>query len=732
MNTRTRPLLNLFVVSFLLLFLELVCIRWFGSMVVFLTFFTNIVLLATFLGMSVGCLAASNRRTLIETVIPLLLLAMLLACTVLLVYTRFGQVMIDVGGQGSPQQIYFGTEYRAPDVSLFVVPVEAVAGTFFVLIALMFVGLGQVMGRAFNAVPNRVAAYTANIAGSLAGIAAMALLSRLQTPPEIWFAIALAICLAFVPRWTALQVYGQIAVLLIVALAAHAGKARTIWSPYYKIRYSEIYGSITTNNIGHQQMVRTDLNGAGYLLPHLLNRDAGAAPFEDVLVIGAGSGNDVAAALRQGARHVDAVEIDPAIYDLGRDDHPERPYADPRVTVHIEDGRSFLRATDRHYDLIVYALVDSLVLHSGYSSVRLESFLFTREAFGDVRARLKPEGVFAAYNSYRRGWLVGRLKKMMTTTFDDEPLVMSFPYAARIAPSDQMKSITFILGGAPSSRMARIRQRLEQSPFWINSVPALNEAVNGFGPQPPASPAALPSSWNRIGLASVDQRVDEHLPADDWPFLYLRDRTIPALNIRGIVLIAVLSAGIVFAFLPRRTVRPNWSMFFMGAGFMLLETKGVVHLALLFGSTWMVNSIVFGAILAMILCSNVFVMVAKPIRLWPFYLLIAASLLVGTLVPMNTFLALPGTFRVVASCGVVFVPVFFAGIVFAMRFRDSRAPDIDFGSNIAGAMLGGLSESLSLVIGFNHLLILALLFYGVSGVMAARAPAPRLPAFPGR
>src|SRR5258706_5313062 len=107
---------------------------------------------------------------------------------------------------------------------------------------------------------------------------------------------------------------------------------------------------ISINNIGHHQMVSVAKSGVGYLLPHLLNHAAGGAPFADVLVIGAGSGNDVDAALRQGAAHVDAVEIDPAIYDIGRNNHPDRPYSNPRVTVHIADGRSFLQHTDRQYE----------------------------------------------------------------------------------------------------------------------------------------------------------------------------------------------------------------------------------------------------------------------------------------------------------------------------------------------------------------------------------------------
>src|SRR5258705_2155374 len=111
-------------------------------------------------------------------------------------------------------------------------------------------------------------------------------------------------------------------------------------------------------------MVSRRENFPAYALPHLLNRDAGKAPFENVLIIGAGSGNDVSRALQWGAKHVDAVEIDPVIKHLGERDHPNKPYDDPRVTVHLDDGRHFLRtAPDRHYDLVVYALVDSLVLH---------------------------------------------------------------------------------------------------------------------------------------------------------------------------------------------------------------------------------------------------------------------------------------------------------------------------------------------------------------------------------
>lgn len=764
--------LDLFCISFVILFFELACIRWFGSTVIFLTFFTNLVLMACFLGMSVGLLTARQSKDYLLGLVPLTLLAIVLATLTLGAYESFSKVKIDVGGQASPQQIYFGTEYRANDPSRVVIPIEAIAGVFFVLIASMFVGLGQVMGRAFNAIPNRVAAYTIDIAGSLCGIVAFGMASYLRMPPLVWFGLAFLVVLRFLRpllqnmradskrRLTpALQLVALLGILAVtgIAGASHAGRMSTLWSPYYKINYVGEDHAIITNNIGHQSMVSIGKSGPAYALPHLLNRDAGNAPYKDVLIIGAGSGNDVQAARSFGATSIDAVEIDPVIQNLGRQFHPNRPYDDnARVHVHLDDGRSWLKKTNKKYDLVIYALVDSLVLHSGYSSLRLESFLFTREAFQDVRARLKPNGVFAMYNFYRQGWVVARLVKMSGEVFGAPPLVASLPYQKDIAlTTAQGDHITFILNGSSSGnrntgRIGAIRQTLQNKPFfWLNKSPRFNLALNGFGATPPHLAQANANHWFRIGPARVDTSTTTLTPADDWPFLYLRERAIPALNLRGMAMVAILSLGVLLYFAPqalrsnnltkasavtsadetnsRAMIREsggrlqlNGQMFFLGAGFMLLETKGVVHMALLFGSTWVVNSIVFGAILLMILMSNLFVLKTNPRRVEMFYVLLFMALLVNTLVPMNVFLSLPGAARVVASCAVVFVPVFFAGVVFAVSFRDSRRPDIDFGSNVGGVILGGLSEYFSLVLGFNHLLFIAIGFYLLSYVFKPR------------
>ena len=708
---------RLALVSFLILFLELACIRWFSAFVIFLTFFTNIVLLACVLGMSVGCLTASGRRDYIVGLIPLALVAVGLSIWTLSGYQAGRSFDVSLGDQRSPQMIYFGTESLGGDSGG--MPIEVVAGGFFVLIALMFVGPGQELGRAFAEAPDRIKAYTANIGGSLAGIAAFGLASWLEATPLAWFGVGFAAALPLLRRWVVPQMIGVVAILIVAGTASYEGsgvdgRAFLSWSPYYKVAYNQKSGVITTNNIGHQTLGKVGRAGSGYGLPYLLNRDAGGPPIGDVLVVGAGSGNDVAAAIAHGAKHVDAVELDPVIARIGARDHPDRPFSNPAVSLHLDDGRSFVRRTERRYDLAVYALVDSLVLHSGYSSLRLESFLFTEQAFRDVKAKLKPNGAFVMYNYYRQGWVVGRLARLAKDVFGADPIILTIPPRASIKSTDSHFGFTVLIAGDPNSATVKAIRRAfadRGGSYWTSDLD--DPAVNGFGAKAPeVAPGTGPEpSWGRVAPTVVDTSGVDLVPTDDWPFLYLREPAIPALNVRGLALIAGLSMAILLAFAPARSLAADGRMFFLGAGFMLLETKGVVHMALLFGSTWIVNSIVFFAILVMVLLSNLYVLALRPRSLAPFYALLFGSLLVNILVPMETFLALPGLAKVAASCAVISAPVFFAGVIFAVGFRRSARPDLAIGSNVAGVVLGGLSEYLSLVLGFTNLLWVAVAFY---------------------
>jgi hypothetical protein len=172
----------------------------------------------------------------------------------------------------------------------------------------------------------------------------------------------------------------------------------------------------------------------------------------------------------------------------------------------------------------------------------------------------------------------------------------------------------------------------------------------------------------------------------------------------------------VYLFLPkgRRRLRLDGRMFFLGAAFMLLETKAVVQLALLFGSTWVVNSLVFFTALMLILLANLFVLKRSPTQLTWHYAGLLGLLAVATAVPLNAFLSGDIFLRYVVPCILALGPIFFAGVIFACSFRDSIDPDVAFGSNIAGSVIGGLSENFSMLVGFRYLLLLAIIFYLLS------------------
>jgi len=720
LNVR-RDSVNLFVIGFLILFLELACIRWFSANVIFLQFFTNVVLIACFLGMSCGCLAAGKHRDWLA-LFPALAFGTFVAARLTIgLYSYWGGLAVDVGHQTMPQEVFFGTEFRNPDLAQFVVPIEWIAALFFILIALMFVGLGQALGRAFDAYPNRVLAYSLNISGSLAGILAFSALSFAQAPPAVWFLISCAGVAYLLHQGKALSLLRLLTLTIVVAYSAIpvdlSNQQETRWSPYYAVYRNKTSGDIVVNNIGHQAMVPYNVGGSSYSLIHLLQRQSGGPPFQDVLIIGAGSGNDVAHALRFGVNRIDAVEIDPVIQDIGIRYHPDRPYQDSRVVKHLDDGRHFLRTTDRKFDLVVYALVDSLILHSGYANIRLESYLFTEQAFEDVRRVLKPDGIFVMYNFYRQGWIVQRVAAMAKRAFGCEAIVLPLPYAETIKSSEQAGFSTIIAGCNP-----RIPAAFQQrGKFWLNTLPPENLSADGFA-TPAASTPAQHGTWEPIAPARLiyDNDASKQSTTDDWPFLYVSGKLIPDLTIRSMVLLGVLGLGMVYLFKPKGRWGPNNRMFFLGAAFMLLETKAVVQMALLFGSTWIVNSAVFFSALVLILLANLYVLKTPTVRLGPHYAGLLVVLSASVLVPFEAFLGGGIVWRYVVPCLLALGPMFFAGVIFARSFRDEANPDQAFGSNIAGSVIGGLTESFSTILGFRHLLILAICFYVLSAWMPSR------------
>ena len=683
-----------FIASFLVLFLEITLIRWMPAYIRLLSYFSNFILLASFLGIGLGCLLAPARTRLFKW-FPLLQAIVIGA-------VRYFRLELTIPTAGS---IYFssGTSQKVVLVeSTMLLPL------LFVIVAALFATLAQRMGREMAQLPP-LKAYTVNLAGSLAGVAALGVISWLELSPVVWFGVAFAAALPLLltpevpvdgpspaPGRPSLAVAAANVVLLGASLALVYGMSRgAIWSPYYKITVSQ-QGSDTVvevNNIFHQSMAPVEQKEYFYQWPY----DVFGNTFQDVLILGAGSGTDVAAALRHGVRHVDAVEIDPAIIRLGRQHHPDRPYSDPRVTVINDDARHFLRTTRKQYDLVVFALIDSLTMQSSFSGVRLESYMFTEESFRAVRDRLKPDGILIVYNYFRERWLVDRLANTAAVAFGAEPRVHVH----------EARAFLGVLMAGP---------RLAQ----LTSPPHVPDQVTAFNQSRTPSPARLLERDPSIEPAT-----------DDWPFLYMKDRHLPAHYVKALGIVVLFSLVSVWLTLHALGARGSgaagwsWQFFLLGAGFMLLETKSIIQFALLWGSTWVVASLAIASVLTMALLANAIVARKAVTRPWLVGGALVALLALNYVIPIGRVTFDSRAAESIFYSALVFSPILCAGLLFGSAIAKSTALARDYGINLLGAMVGGVSEYLSLVTGFRALLLVIALCY--IGAVIARDRESRAP-----
>jgi hypothetical protein len=641
--------------SFLMLFVELALIRWITANNVYVTEATNLVLLASFLGIGIGFLNATSGRDYLRWT-PLTLLA-------LVAFVLEFPVVLH-SGTGGPL-IFSGVgQSRA-------LPQPVSFALVFLLTVAVMAGIGQGVARIFVRF-RPLSAYRYDILGSIAGITLFSLLSFLDQPPVTWGIIAcggLVIVLAPRVRTWQIVLLGAVVVLLTwQSVTPHQE-----WSPYNKLTlHKRHHGSsvlfISANNIPYQgihPLWAIRKNKQFYLLPY---QHVPRASLGNVLIIGAGNGNDVAVALSKGARRVDAVEIDPLLVQIGRQYHPARPYQNPRVTVHINDGRQYLQDTKQHYNLILYALPDSLTALAGQSGIRLESYLLTSEALAAARAHLAPGGTFAMYNYYAP-FVLNRYATTIQDAFGRDPCAQ--------------------LGGTVQGRRMAVL------------------TVHPAGPVPNCT-----TFWHGTRVAPA---------TDNRPFPYLPSASIPApyLWLLGAILLASLLL-VRLAGGPLTRMRSYLDLAFMGAAFLLLETKSIVQFALLFGTTWFVNALVFAGVLVAVYLA---VETARWVRLPRSAVLYGAllcALALAWIVPQSALLGLPVVPRFLAASALAFAPVYLANLVFAQRFAGVETAATAFAANLLGAMVGGTLEYLSLITGYQFLLIVAAVLYGLAFITGRR------------
>jgi hypothetical protein len=657
------------------LFLELAVIRWQGTVFEVFAFYKNFGLLACFLGLGLGYALARRPQ------IPLLLAIPLLTWQIImLLVSRYGPEGWNASLlQSMPvwEQLHMGLRQAHHFRYLAVL---TLLGIVFVLTALALVPVGQLCGGLLDRRP-KLRAYGLNLLGSLLGVGLMFGLSLLWTPPVVWFGLCFLAVLAFQMFRRRPLLFGLSAGLAgLIGLAWPVTRLwEQIYSPYQLIERGPGQYGLTVRAAGHYYQSIHDFAAcardpkrqgiaAYYAFPYRVHKRPNR-----VAVIGAGTGNDVAMAVRMGARHVDAIEIDPAILAVGARFHPDDPYHHPRVRPIVNDARSFLRTSPDCYDMIVYGLLDSHTLLSHGSNVRLDSFVYTVEAFREARARLTDGGTLSLAFCVLSPPLGRKIFRMLQEAFDGQP-------------------------------PACVQARYDGAVLFLQRK---GQAVE--------LPADL---FDETGFADVtafyaDPHLNADLSTDDWPFFYMPRRIYPLSYVVVVGLLLLLSLSLVRPFFRARPQSGHREFFLLGAGFMLVETKGISELGLTFGNTWKVIGVVMAAILLMAFLANGVVHWLRLRSLVLPYVLLLASLLVGLLL-MKGGGFLPTPLGRLLAVAVLTCPLFFSGMVFSTLLRSSDDVSGAMAANLMGAMCGGLLEYNAMYFGFLFLYWVALALYGAS------------------
>jgi spermidine synthase len=702
---------ELILISLLSLFIEMLMIRWVSSEIRIFAYFKNFVLVACFLGFGLGCYLSRHRVQLMALISPVLLLTLILKAPIPALRNGIralpallgAAVEVHVWGVPALPANWWGMLLAL----CFVVPL-------FALIATSFIPFGQLVGGYLENAPNGVAAYSVNVIASLAGIGGFTLLCFLDTPPWVWFLVAAALAaLALRSNQKGRIAVAGVLVACSFLLATPENSAmKDHWSPYQKLSIEPLYSKgqvaayiLNTNDSWYQQILNLSPE---FVESHpqifrgrSLNQNAYNMPYRfypnppSVLVLGSGMGNDVAAALRNGAGRVEAIEIDPLILKLGRELHFEHPYQSPRVHVTLDDARSYIENSHDQFDLIVFSLLDSHTTTSHFTNIRIDNYVYTREALRRTKQLLKPDGLLIVKFQVETPWIAGRLFKLLQETVGHDPI----QFQTDVGGYDSAGRF-FVSGSA--DRLAKAVAEPDLAAYL---------ATHGNMPMEPAT-----------------------LTTDDWPYFYQHAPGLPIIVI--LVSIAVL---VVFGWFLRQTSGEGMGLdvhfLLLGAGFMLLEAQIVSKMALLFGTTWVVNAVVVSGLLCLIVGANLVYGAIPRIPVAFAYSGLFATLAVMYFVPMQKLFYESWTARAILATLALCTPVFFAGIIFVSSFARAGFRGSALGSNLFGSLVGGLLESASLWFGLKSLTIIAAVLYlgsaiFLSRVKAAESKAPTTEAVP--
>ena len=696
MNRFNGPVFRLFFISFLALFAEFLLIRWLPLQFILLGYFSNLILISALLGLGIGMLAFKEGKRRLIDFMPHVFASLAVFLVIILAASP---VFLPLSSSD-----YFVWNGLSRQNSAGVLPYLVLIIIFSASASIFFI-FGKEIGAAWRGIDS-LKGYLANIAGSVFGVALFSLLSVVSTPPVLWFASFFLLyfiyyrgCLGEKTVNLSRSFFALLALVSIFSLTAGRG-GEFYWSPYYEIRKDPIAVdgkqagfNISVNSGSHQQAL--DLSGSIkspflesrknlYELPYKIF----AKPCRDVLILGAGTGNDVSAALRMGAEHVDAVEIDPVIARLAKE-HPEYEETG-RANFIIDDARAYLERTEKKYDLISFGFADSHRLFSSMSSIRLENYLYTTENMENLYRSLNEGGILSITYTVHEKWIAQRIYRLLASSFKQEPLAFQ-------GDKNAWGTTFMVRKGEPllplESYLAR--EDLEKS-FQENS----GGSTWGYSDVSGYLPNEIFSGQTRI-------------PSDDWPHLFLKQPGIP-LNYL-LVLIFVLASSLALLFSRARLVKEwsfgAWGLFFMGAAFALIETKGIVDSAIVLGTTWFTSVVVTLGIFLMAFLSTLLVIKKQRISAVPVLAILIAIILFNYFYPLKNLGEYSYFVRALFVGFQVSLPVFFSSVLFAIYFKEVKNPGVGLGANLLGTVFGGIFEYSSMAWGSRILFLFAILFY---------------------
>lgn len=653
--------LSVALTSFIVLALELSLIRFIPAEVKAISYFTNLLLFSSFFGLGLGCILSQSRSLRFLMPVGTFLLFFFL------ILSR-GIVTYDTGGS-----VHYWLQSDDQRLIPFLqLPLGVTALLVFVLSAPPFVALGQVLAKRMDQL-SRLEGYSWDILGSLLGSLLFTVTSYLGIPPWVWVCFCLVIfAFSVYPNWSErLPCLMSALAFLLFFNAAHSWT----WSPYYFVQYEVSSDRVTVwvNSSFHQEAINFEPKDPNnrplaermkgkFSIPYEAYRryHEGKTP-DRVLVLGAGSGNDVNIALFNGAKNITAVEIDPAIISIGKRLNALNPYSKPEVTLINDDARHFLHHTSDRFDLVIFGTLDSQTLLSGQANLRLDNYVYTSECFEEVSHILNDGGMAAAYYSVFKPWLVGRIYATMAPAFQGH------------------------------LRLTTLRDN-----YLFNMVVMGAKGVPGFDSDP-----------------TMEAAFVHQIPStDDWPYIYLEKPTLSPVYMQVFAFISLLIIGVFFLLKKMHENTSTRLVFFLlGIGFTLMEAAAIVRLALLFGTTWIISAVVFSTALLTIFLSNIFTLKQRAPSLTVSWSLLVLSLAVNYLLQVQYLLSLNPLMRLISSAGLIGLPVFFAGVCFSRLFKEENNTGFALGINLIGAMAGGLLEYASMLVGMRSIWLVIILIY---------------------